>query len=283
MIRVVTDSSCDLPQEVLDRNLLTVVPLNIRFGDDDFVDRVELPADAFWKRLQSSEELPETAAPPVGRFAAAFGDLQGQGAEGIVVVGISADLSGTLNSATLAAEAFDGGIPIRLVDSRLVSSALGLVALAAARVAQNGGSLEQVVAAAEHASARTGVFAALDTLEFLKRGGRIGAAQAFFGGLLNVKPLISIEEGVVAPADRVRTRKKALAAVLDHVMERVEDIAELAVLHSDPPDLDDFLAQLKPVMAKVAGAHQDVVVARLGSVVGAHAGPGLLGVCYRLR
>ena len=279
MVRLITDSTCDLPTEILDRNQVTVVPLNIRFGAEDFVDGVDLDADQFWSRLETSPVLPETAAPPVGRFTEAYERLADEGADGIVVVGISTELSATLNSAKLAAEAFPGDIPIRIVDSRLVSTALGLVVLQAASVAAGGGSIDEVAAEAERASERTHVFAALDTLEFLKRGGRIGAAQAFFGGLLDVKPIISIEDGVVAPAGRVRTRRKAVAAVFDHLAERSDDVAQVAVLHSDPPDLDAFVSRIR---AAVPGS-EDVIVSRLGSVVGTHAGPGLLGVCYRLR
>ncbi len=275
MIRIVTDSSCDLPDEILDRHRISVVPLTIRFGDEDFVDREELSGDEFWERLTADDALPETAAPSVGRFQQIYGDLAHEGADGIVAVLISAGISATHQSASLAAEQFVSGIRVKVVDSGLVSAALGLAVVAAARAAEAGGSLEEVEVAARNAAAATNLFAALDTLEFLKRGGRIGPAAAFFGNLMAVKPLITFADGVVSPGGRVRTRKKAVTAVLDH-LDGLDGVADLGVVHSDSPGLDDFLAALAD------RGHADPLVARLGPVVGTHAGPGVVGVVYRI-
>ncbi len=274
MIRIVTDSSCDLPDEILESHRITVVPLTIRFGDDDFVDRQELSVDDFWARLTTSEELPETAAPSVGRFQRAYRDLSNAGADGIVAVMISAGISATHQSATLAAEQLTSGIPVRVIDSGLVSAALGLCVLAAARAAQAGGTIDEVEEAARRAVDSSNLFASLDTLEFLKRGGRIGGAAAFFGNLLDVKPLITFADGIVSAGGRVRTRRKAIRAVLDH-LDSLESLTEVGVVHSDAPDLDEFLEALNE------RGHSDPIVARLGPVVGTHAGPGVIGVVYR--
>jgi len=276
MIRIVTDSSCDLPEEILARHRVTVVPLTIRFGDEEFIDREELSVDAFWDRLTSGDSLPETAAPSVGRFQDAFKRLSSEGADGIVVICLSSEVSATHQSAVLAVDGYGGGIPIRVVDSHLVSAALGLVVIDAAESAAAGGSIDEVEAVARAASADSNLLATLDTLEYLKRGGRIGTAAAFFGNLLDVKPLISFVDGAVSPAGRVRTRKKAVAAILERVRGLSDRIATLGVIHSDPDDLADFREALGEI-------HEGpTMVARLGPVVGTHAGPGVIGVCYRL-
>jgi DegV family protein with EDD domain len=277
MIRIVTDSSCDLPEDLLEEHRITVVPLTIRFGTEDLVDREELTVDQFWERLLSGDELPETAAPSVGRFQEAFRRLSTEGADGIVVVCISSGISATHQSAVLAAEEFRGGVPIRVVDSELVSAALGLVVIEAAETAARGVPIDDVEAAAVNAARATNLYATLNTLEYLKRGGRIGSAAAFFGNLLDVKPLITFKDGVVEAAGRVRTRRKALAAVIDHVKNLGEQIERLGVIHSDPEDLSEFLSMLDEVHPG------EPLAARLGPVVGTHAGPGVAGVVYRLR
>ncbi|HLA67179.1 MAG TPA: DegV family protein [Acidimicrobiia bacterium] len=275
MIRIVTDSSCDLPDGLVEQHRITIVPLTIRFGDDDYVDREELSTDRFWELLVAGEGLPETAAPSIGRFQEAFGRLSSEGADGIVVICLSSAISATHQAAVLAVEQYGGGIPIRVVDSGLVSGALGLVVLAAASAAESAGSIDAVEGVARDAAASTNLLATLDTLEYLKRGGRIGSAAAFFGNLLDVKPLISFQDGAVHAAGRVRTRRKAVAAIVERVAEMRGTLADLAIIHSDAADLAEFTTALAEV-------HEGTpVVMRLGPVVGTHAGPGVVGVVYR--
>ena len=274
MIRIVTDSSCDLPDEVIAANRIEIVPLTIRFGEEELVDREQLSGDEFWHRLTSGGALPETAAPSVGRFQQAFTRMVSSGATGIVVVGISSKISATLQSANLAAEQYAAGVPVRVVDSQLVSAALGLAVIVAAEAAAAGGTLDEVEAVARHACERGRIFATPDTLEYLKRGGRIGGAQALMGGLLDVKPLLAFEEGRVAAAGRVRSRKKAIAAVLEHVVEQHGAIERLAVVHSNPPDLAEFLTRLAEVYPN------EPMLARFGPVVGTHIGPNAIGIAY---
>ncbi len=277
MIGVVTDSSCDLPDDLLEQAGVAVVPLTIRFGAEEMVDREDISPDDFWRRLPDADELPQTAAPSPGRFEAAYRRLAAAGAEGVVAVCISSALSGTFQSAQIAASAVAGEVPVRVVDSRLTSAALGLATLAAADAADAGGGLEEVEAAARRAAAGSGVLGALDTLEFLKRGGRIGGAQALLGDLLSVKPLITLEDGQVVPAGRVRTRRKALAALIDHVRGLAPQLDALVVVHGAAPDVDAFAAALTDVVPP-----ERITVSTLGPVVGTHAGPGLIGVCHRL-
>jgi DegV family protein with EDD domain len=274
MIRIVTDSSCDLPDEIIARHRIEIVPLTIRFGEEELVDREQLTTQEFWHRLTHGPVLPETAAPSVGRFQQAFNRLVSSGADGIVVLCISSEISATIQSATLAADQLVAGVPARVIDSRLVSAALGLAVIEAAEAAAAGDSLDEVERVARSACDRGRIFATPDTLEYLRRGGRIGGAAALIGGLLDVKPLIAFEEGKVAAAGRVRSRKRALSAVLEHVEEHVSDITRLAVVHSDPVELPEFLEEL-------AGIYEgETIVARFGPVVGTHIGPGALGITY---
>jgi len=254
-----------------------VVPLSIRFGDQEYADRTELSHDDFWVQLSSSGHLPETAAPSAGLFQDAFEAAHKEEAEGVVAVCLSAALSATYQSAVIAAERVADRIPVQVVDSGSVTMAAGFQVLAAAKAAAAGGNLEEVVGAAEQARARTNVFATLDTLEFLKRGGRIGAAQAFLGGILDVKPLITLTGGVVTPAGRVRTRPKALEAIVDHV-GGLGLVEELAVLHGAAPDVGALTARLA-----VHFPRDRIFSAELGPVVATHTGPGVIGVAYRLH
>ena len=274
MIRIVTDSTCDLPDDAIAQHRIAMVPQTIRFGEETLLDREELSTEEFWRRLTTGSALPETAAASVGQFQEAFARLVSAGADGIVAVIVSSKVSATFQSATLAAEQFTAGIPVRVVDSRLVSTALGLAAIEAAEVAAAGASIEEVEAAARSACERGRIFATPATLEYLRRGGRIGGAAALIGGLLDVKPLIAFEDGQVAAAGRVRSRKRALATVLDHVQEQADSISRLAVVHSDPVELPEFLQRLAAIY------EGEVMIARMGPAVGTHIGPGTIGVAY---
>lgn len=276
MIRLVTDSSCDLPAELVERHGITVVPLTIRFGTDEYVDRRDLTSDEFWMKLRTTAALPETAAPSAGSFLEAFAEMAAHGATGVVVVCLSSEISATYQSAVIAAEQAD--IPVKVVDSRMVSMALGFQVLAGAAAAEEGGDLAAVSDACLTAVARTDIMAALDTLEFLKRGGRVGGAQAFIGGILDVKPIIGFANGVVSAAGRVRTRSKALAALTARVQQLAPDLEAIAVIHGDAADADSFAAAVRPLVGGI-----DVVVAEIGPVVGTHSGPGIIGIAYRTR
>ena len=274
MIRIVTDSSCDLPPDLVEQHGISIVPLTIRFGTEEYVDWVGLSSDDFWRKLSSSDVLPETAAPSAGAFAEEFERLLAEGAEGIVTVCISGQLSATYQSAVIAAEKVGG--PIKVLDSRSVSMGLGLPVLQAATTASRGASLDEVIGEAVGSVDSSRLVAALDTLEFLKRGGRIGGAQAFLGDLLAVKPLIAIEDGAVEAAGRVRTRSKAKVTLIGQVQKWADRIRQVAVLHTGTHDVTSFA----DAVAAVAG--QDPIVARLGPVVGTHSGPGTIGVSYLL-
>ena len=276
MIRLVTDSSADLPSDLVDRHRIQVVPLTVRFGREEFVDGVDLSPHEFWNRLETSATLPETAAPSAGAFKEAYARLAGEGTDGVVVVTLSSDISGTYQAAVIGAEQSD--VPVKVMDSRTTTVQLALQVLAGVDASEAGGTLDDVVRTVEQARDHTKIVAALDTLEFLKRGGRIGGAAAFVGGLLDLKPLITFEDGVVAAAGRVRTRSKALTALIDRVADVAETIESLAVVHGSAPDVETVVERLQRTLPNVTP-----LVAELGAVVGTHAGPGTIGVAYRAR
>lgn len=274
-IRIVTDSSCDLPQTIVERHQIGVVPLTIRFGDEEFVDRDELSPAEFWARTAKSEVLPETAAPAPGQFEAMFRSMVDEGATGIVVVALSGELSATKQSAELAARSVD--LPIRIVDSRTVSLGVGANALACARLASDGASIDAVEQYARDRVGRTKVLGALDTLENLKKGGRIGNARALLATALSIKPIIEVTDGVVEQAGKQRTRGKALKLLVDRVAGDADRIDDLAVLHADCSDVDQFVEMLQPYCVG------EIVIGEIGPVVGTHAGRGTIGVAYSVR
>jgi DegV family protein with EDD domain len=273
-IRVVTDSSCDLPQSLVDALRIEIVPLTIRFGDEELVDREELSTDEFWHRLEHSKLLPETAAPSAGAFEAKFRELLARGATGIVCINLSSHLSATMQAAQVAAAAVSGDIPVQVIDSQSASMGLGNLCLTAARRAADGDSLESIVNEVVNRRDRTKLYATLDTLEFLKRGGRVGNARALLGTVLSIKPVIEVREGVVEEEGKVRTRSKALKELAAKAAER--KIEHLAVLHGNAPDLDELLDLLAPVFPR-----DDIITGVVGPVIGTHAGPRVIGVTFQ--
>jgi DegV family protein with EDD domain len=272
-VRIVTDSACDLPQELCDEFGIDVVPLHIRFGEQEYVDRVELSTDEFWHRMTSASVLPETAAPSVGAFEETFRRIADEGADGVICVNLSSSMSATLQSAQVAAKALDGVCPIEIFDSKSVSMGQGDLALFGARRAREGADIDTLLAELEDRRARSHLLATLDTLEFLRKGGRIGGAQALLGSMLSIKPVITVKDGVVQPAGKVRTRSKALRFITDRMQAGAVESA--SVLHAGAPDLDEFLALVEPAVPR-----SDVLVTQIGPVVGVHTGPRVIGVIW---
>jgi DegV family protein with EDD domain len=275
-VRVVTDSSCDLPNDLAVELGIEVVPLTIRFGDDEFVDRRDLSPKEFWARCATSPVLPETAAPSSGAFEQAFRAAKSADAEGVVCVNISSKLSATYQAAVVAAKAVESDLPVRVVDSLSVTMGLGNIALVAARHAAAGKGIDDVAGGAEDLVRRTRVLGTLDTLENLKKGGRIGGAKALLGSMLSVKPVIWVHDGVVEEESKQRTRSRALRYLADKVGEEAaRGIESLAVMHGDAPDVDEFLDLLDSHFPR-----DEIVVNDIGAVIGTHAGPRVMGVAY---
>ena len=272
-VRIVTDSASDLPQDLCDQFGIDVVPLHIRFGDDEYVDREELSTEQFWQKLSGASVLPETAAPSVGAFEETFRRLHEEGADGIVCVNLSSAMSATMQSAQVAAKALDGLCPIEVVDSKSVSMGQGDLTLFAARRAQEGADIDTILAELEDRRRRSRLLATLDTLEFLRKGGRIGGAQALLGSMLSIKPVITVNDGVVQPAGKVRTRSKALRFIIDKIQQG--SVESASVLHAGAPDVDEFVTLIEPAVPRT-----DVLVAQISPVVGVHTGPRVIGVVW---
>ena len=275
-VRIVTDSSCDLPQAMADALGIRIVPLSVRFGDTEYIDRTTITATEFWSKCAASATLPETAAPSPGSFEETYRSLAAEGATAIVVVALSSDLSATMQSAELAARAVAPGIDVRIVDSRNASMGLGLTVLACAELAKTGASADEVVARAQSVIPRTRVFAALDTLDNLKKGGRIGGAKAMLATVMSIKPLISVTNGLVEEAGKQRTRSKALAHLVEILRNQEVPIERLAILNAQCSDVDAFIAMVKEVYAG------EIIVGDIGAVIGTHAGQGTIGIVFLL-
>ncbi len=275
-IAVVTDSSSDLPADLAADHHVGVVPLSIRFGNEELVDRLDLTPAQFWARCAASPVLPETSAPSPGAFEAAFRAAADAGATGVVCVTLSSKLSATIEAAQTAATALDGVVPVRVVDSRSVTMGLGMIVLATALAGADSDDVDRVAAVATETAGRTRVYGTLDTLDNLKKGGRIGAAQALLGSILSVKPVIEVRDGAVEPGPRQRTRARALAWLANQVGADAPS-GDVAIISGEAPDVDALRSLLAP---HVSGDR--LVLADLGAVIGTHAGPRTIGVAYQV-
>jgi DegV family protein with EDD domain len=275
-VRVVTDSACDLPNDLAVEYEIEIVPLTIRFGDEEFVDRRDLSPKEFWARCATSPVLPETAAPSAGAFEEVFRRVAASGADGVVCINLSSKLSATIQAAQMGAKAVETELPVRVIDSLSVTMGLGTIVLAAAKLAAEGKSLDDIAGAAEDLVPRTRVLGTLDTLENLKKGGRIGGAKAMLGSMLSLKPVIWVQDGEVQEESKQRTRGRALRYLVEKFAEQArQGIDDLAVMHGDAPDLDEFLDLLSAHFPR-----DEIVVGDIGAVIGTHAGPRVMGVAY---
>lgn len=272
-VAIVTDSTCDLPPALVSEFGITVVPLTISFGEETFRDGIDITVDRFYERLGASKVTARTSQPPVSAFEAVYRRLA-ESSDGIVSIHISSRLSGTLNAASVAREAVGHDVHAEIIDSYNVGLGLGEIVLAAARVARDGGAFEDIVRAARNAIPRVRVVVVLDTLEYLRRGGRIGRASKWAGTMLSIKPIVHVEGGEVAPLERVRTRRRAF-----------ERMVELATEDRNPERLyvagggnDEDARALRDRVAPLL-PHTEIVAGHIGPVVGVYTGPGAYGFC----
>jgi len=274
VIHVVTDSTSDMTQEQARELGVTVVPLIVRFGEEQFRDGVDLDADAFYRRLTTGKVHPTTSQPPPEEFNAVYKALLRDPADSVVSIHISSKLSGTLQSAHLAVQEL-GPERIHLVDSESVSAGLQLLVRGAVDDIAHGCEPVEVVDRARELRRRIGIYVLLDTLTYLQRGGRIGRAQALVGGLLNVKPVLVVDDGEVAPQGRVRSRRQGVDMIVEQIRKRAP-LRALAVFHTGAPEL------LGEICSRLTAAFPgtDILEGQVGPVVGAYAGPGGAGVAY---
>jgi len=273
-VRIVTDSAADLSDQELSALGIEVVPLSIRFGEEEFTDRVDLSVRGFYDKMDELDVLPQTAAPSPGAFEAAFRKLVSEGADEIVCINLSLALSATGQAAQSGAAAVADTVPVTCIDSKSITAGLGTMVIAAAEAARNGATAAEVIELVEGLIPRTHVFGVLDTLDNLKKGGRIGNAQAMLGTMLSIKPCLDLSSGEVEEAGKQRTRKKAVAW-LKTVVEEAGDVEKLAVIHGYAPDADDFVDAISHIVPE-----DQIRVSHLGAVIGTHGGPRVLGVCY---
>ncbi len=274
-IKIVTDSTADLPAQLVQELGITVVPLYVRFGEEVYRERVDITEDEFYQRLLRDPVHPSTIQPTPQDFVDVYQKLS-QEADGIVSIHISSKLSGTCNSALQGKKMIEKGCPIEVVDSQSITMGLGLIDIVAATAAKAGEGLQQVVEEAKQAIPNTHVLGLLDTLKYLLLGGRIGKAKALLGSILNVKPMIALKDGEVVPAGQARTRTKGIQRLFDFVKD-TSNIQDLAILHSTTPDEAQTLAErIDPIFTK-----ERIKFARLGTTLGVHGGPSFLAVAIR--
>jgi DegV family protein with EDD domain len=275
-VAVVTDSTADLPREIVETHRIHVVPQILIMGDRTWLDGVDIDPPAFYELLKASPHFPSTSQPSVTSFRDLFVELS-TGSDGIAAILVANELSGTVNSALTAVQNLPD-LPIEIIDSRAVSMMLGFVVLGAARAAAAGGDLQTVASAARALIDKVHVYFVVDTLEYLHRGGRIGGATKLFGSALNLKPLLEIKDGTVCPVAKIRSRRKALDRVYYLLDEQFAsgDRVHLSVLHVAAPDeAAEFREQLVSRFDPV-----EMIETECGPVVGTHAGPGTVGVAY---
>lgn len=272
-VRVVTDSASDVPGEIASSLGITVVPLNVHFGDRAFKDNVTITPDRFYSMLADSAELPKTSQPSPGEFMQVYDEV-GKDADGIVSIHVSSRISGTHNSAVQGAATSSAGCPIEVIDSLQGSMGMGLAAIAAASAAGKGAGLDEVVSIARDSVARAQCFALLETLEYLQKGGRIGKAQALLGSLLKIKPMVILKDGQAHPLGKARTFRKALAQ-MKGTARSFAPIESLAVMHSTTPETaEEIAADLEDMLPEGGMSY----VTRFSPVLGVYVGPGAVGI-----
>jgi DegV family protein with EDD domain len=277
-IALVTDSTTYMPPELVKKYNISVAPQMLIWGDQTYRDGVDIQSGEFFTRLKTAREMPTTSQVAVVAFQEIFQNLIDQGFEVLALL-VSSKLSGTVQSALQAQELMSSaGQRVHIVDSQSVAMALGFQVLAVARALEQGASLKDAIALAERSHQTTGVFFAVDTLEFLHRGGRIGGAQRFIGSALNLKPILAIQDGRVEGIERIRTKSKAHDRVLELVIEKTKGKSpiRLATLHANAAEdakvlLDRAEKELHPV---------ESIFTEVSPTVGTHAGPGTVGLAF---
>ncbi len=270
-IKIVTDSTCDLPKEVIDKLEITVVPAFINFGNESYLDGVEITRKEFYEKLPSFDGTPTTSAPAIGSFARAYKDLIEKGASHVISIHISSVLSGIYNVAVLAAEAMEDMV-VKTFDAGNLSLGTGLIVEAAAKMAQTGKSINEIMDKIKDLAERTYCFAAIDTLKFLQRSGRISRLKAGFGGLLQIKPILQMNRDKIK-MDAARTYKGAMQHLLD-TLKSLGPLEAIALVHTNSPEKAEVLREYaKEIEDMVQQAYSMEVT----PVIGSHIGPGAFG------
>ena len=275
--KIVTDSTADLPPQLAKELGITVVPVYVRFGNQVYRDRLDISEDEFYQRLLHDPIHPSTTQPPPQDFVDVYKDLA-QEADGIISIHVTSKLSGTYNSALRGKELVEKECPIEVIDSQVVTMGLGQLVIFASTIAESAKNLQQVVEETKQMIPSIHMLGLLDTLKYLALGGRIGKVQALLGSVLNVKPMLTIKDGELVPAGRVRSRTKGIDRLFDFVKNAV-DIQDLAIVYNTTPDeAQTLVGRMGSVFPK-----ERIRLARLGPALGVHAGPGILFVALKGR
>ena len=269
-VKIITDSVADIPAEVVAELGITVIPVLVRFGEETYRDGIDITTDQFYEKLVNSKVMPTTSVPSLDMFARTYAKL-GEETDEILVIMLSSKLSGLHNAALQSAELVEGECRIEVIDSGCAVMAQGLVVIKAARAARDGAGMDEILEIVHRELPRVEMRAAFDTLEYLKRGGRIGKAAALMGSMLKVNPVITIRDGVVEPVGRVRSRAKAIDLLYDFAAG-YSHIEELAVEGANcPEDVDHLVERLSAIFPK-----ERIYRSRTTPVIGTHTGPGLI-------
>jgi DegV family protein with EDD domain len=269
-VKIITDSVSDIPPDIVQELDITVIPVLLRFGEETYRDGIDMTTDQFYARLATSKVMPTTSVPSLDLFARTYARLAQQTDE-ILVIMLSAKLSGLYNAARQSADLIEGGCRIVVVDSGQAVMAQGFIVIKAAQAARDGATLDEILEIVRQTIPRVEMHAAFDTLEYLKRGGRIGRAQAFMGSVLRVNPIITLKDGVVEPAGRARSRSRAIDALYEFAasFKRIEGLAVEGA--ACPQDVDRMVERLGAIFPK-----EKILRSRTTPVIGTHTGPGLL-------
>lgn len=275
-VAIVTDSTANLPVNILQENNIYVIPQILNWEGKSLLDQIDISTEEFYRRLPLSNDLPKTSQPAPGQFTEHFNTVA-QGAESIVAIFVSESLSGTLQSAHLGAEAM-GDYPIEIVDSRSVSLGLGLLVTAAARYAAEGHDYKEVAEYVRGLVPRLRVIFVVDTLEYLHKGGRIGGAKRLVGSVLSIKPVLHLDGGTIEPLASIRTKKKAIQHMLDTILDSMKGKSHIhaGVIHASAPEDAAYIAE----RIRSEANPQELITNELTPVIGANVGPGVVGMGY---
>ncbi|MCL2679221.1 MAG: DegV family protein [Dehalococcoidia bacterium] len=275
-VKIVTDSSADIPAPIIKKLGIVVIPQHLNIGKESYRDYIDITPDEFYARMVKEENMPTTSQPTPGELIKLYAE-DCKDADGIVVIPIGSKFSGTIVSAEQAAKTVAGGREIAVVDSQMVTIAAGILVIAAASMAKEGKSVSEIVAAIEEMRSHVKCLVLFDTLEYLARGGRIGKARSLVGSLLNVKPLLTIKDGEFTPVTQVRNRHKGKEKLLEFA-NAFKDVEECWTVYSTTKDeASELTASIRVV------PQSKIQMAQLGAVVGMHAGPGVLAVAVRTK
>ncbi len=276
-VKIVTDSTADIPSSLVKELDIQVVPQVIVFGDKTYRDRIDLTIDDFYQKLLHESTYPHTSQPTPQDFVDVFNGLCKEKPDGIVAILLSTKLSGTVNSAQQAKKIVKSDCPIHIIDSKMVAMGLGMIVIAAAKMAKAGKSENEITDAVKKMIPNTKLLVLFDTLEFLAKGGRIGKVKSLVGSILNVKPMVIVKDGELLPMGQVRSRSKGKEKLLD-MIEDIKDIEDIAIIYSTTPDEANKMAE------DIADfPREKIYVVQIGPVLATHTGPGVLGIGIRTK